>query len=92
MITEFKSSYRLVSDEQLKELRAREDELFVKRTPKSKEVYDNAYENLHNGVPMPWFNDWGTKHPVFLEMAKNSTMVDIDGNEYVDFCFGDTGV
>lgn len=91
MITDFKSPYRLVSNEQLMELRSREDESFVKRTPASKKVYEKAKENLHNGVPMPWFNDWGTKHPVFLEMAKDNRMLDIDGNEYVDFCFGDTG-
>ncbi len=91
MITDKKSPYRLVTDEQLAVLRAREDRVFNERTKKSKAAFDKAHENLLNGVPMPWMGDWGTEHPVFLEKAQGDRCYDIDGNEYVDFCLGDTG-
>lgn len=91
MITDLKSPYRIVSDENLAKLRAREDATFLSRTKKSKEAFEKAHENLLNGVPMPWMGDWGTEHPIFLAEAKGNKLVDIDGNEYVDFCLGDTG-
>ena len=46
---------------------------------------------LLNGVPMPWMGDWGTSHPIFVSKASGNRVTDIDGNEYVDFCLGDTG-
>ena len=67
MITDKKSPYRMITDEQLAVLRAREDTVFNERTKKSKEAFDKAHENLLNGVPMPWMGDWGTEHPIFLE-------------------------
>ncbi len=91
MITDKKTPYRLVSDEQLSQLRAREDKLFVERTRKSKETFDNAQEMLLNGVPMPWMGDWGTSYPVFISTAYKNRLTDIDDNVYIDFCLGDTG-
>lgn len=91
MITDKKSPYRLVTEEELSKLSERETKAFVERTKKSKEAFDKAHENLLDGVPMPWMADWGTEHPIFLEMAKDQKCWDIDGNEYIDFCLGDTG-
>ncbi len=91
MITDKKTPYRLVTDAQLKQLRAREDKLFAERTKKSKETFDNAQEMLFNGVPMPWMGDWGTSHPVFIRKAYKNRLTDIDDNTYIDFCLGDTG-
>src|SRR5262245_57104972 len=91
MITQKRSPYRLITDKQLAGLRAREDALFQKRTRKSKETFDKAQEMLLNGVPMPWMGDWGTSHPIFASKASGNRVTDIDGNEYVDFCLGDTG-
>ena len=91
MITQTRSPYRLITDKQLAGLRAREDALFQKRTRKSKETFDKAQEMLLNGVPMPWMGDWGTSHPIFVSKASGNRVTDIDGNEYVDFCLGDTG-
>lgn len=91
MITDKKSPYRMVTDEQLAVLREREDKLFKERTKKSEEAFKKAQENLLDGVPMPWMGDWGTEYPVFLEKAQGDKCTDIDGNVYVDFCLGDTG-
>ena len=91
MITDMKSGYRVVSDQQLADLRAREDELYLQRTPKSRATFLKAQEMLLNGVPMPWMGDWGTSHPLFVESAAGNRITDIDGNTYIDFCLGDTG-
>jgi glutamate-1-semialdehyde aminotransferase len=91
MITDMKSGFRVVTDEQLARLRGREDELYRQRTPKSRETFERAQANLLNGVPMPWMGDWGTSHPLFVESASGNRITDIDGNTYVDFCLGDTG-
>ncbi|MBU5612302.1 aspartate aminotransferase family protein [Geomonas azotofigens] len=91
MITEMKTAYRVVSDTRLVELRAREDQLFARRTPVSKQTFARAHEMLLNGVPMPWMGDWGTSHPIFVKQACGNRIIDIDGNEYLDFCLGDTG-
>jgi len=42
-------------------------------------------------VPMPWMGDWGTAHPIFVRRALGNRVIDLDGNEYIDFCLGDTG-
>ena len=91
MITDMKSGYRVVTDQQLADLRAREDELYRQRTPKSRETFERAQAMLLNGVPMPWMGDWGTSHPLFVESAAGNRITDIDGNTYIDFCLGDTG-
>jgi glutamate-1-semialdehyde 2,1-aminomutase len=91
MITDKKTPYRMINDEQLHKLRAREDKLFFERTAKSKEAFDNAQEMLLNGTPTPWMGDWGTQHPIFVSKASGNKLTDIDGNEYIDFCLGDSG-
>jgi glutamate-1-semialdehyde 2,1-aminomutase len=91
MITDNRTPYRIVSDEQLNMLKERENALFMERTKKSKEVFSKAQEMLLNGTPTPWMGDWGTQHPLFLDRAAGNRLYDIDGNEYIDFCLGDTG-
>ena len=34
---------------------------------------------------------WAGGFPLYLERAHGATVVDVDGNEYADFCVGDTG-
>ena len=70
MITDKKSPYRMVTDEQLAVLREREDKLFKERTKKSEEAFKKAQENLLDGVPMPWMGDWGTEFPVFWKRPR----------------------
>ena len=91
MITDKQTPYRMINDEQLHQLRAREDKIFFERTKKSKEAFDNAQEMLLNGTPTPWMGDWGTQHPIFVSTASGNKLTDIDGNVYTDYCLGDTG-
>lgn len=69
----------------------REQELFKQRTPASRSAFDDARRSLYGGVPMPWMLEWPNPYPVYAKRAQGSRLWDVDGNEYVDFCFGDTG-
>ena len=81
----------MIGAEALTELNEREKKTFKERTGESKRLFDNAQEMLLNGTPTPWMGDWGTEYPIFLKKAKDNRILDVDGNEYLDFCLGDTG-
>ena len=69
----------------------REREEFARRHRRSRELHERAGGSLVAGVPMSWMTMWAGGHPVYLESAKGARLVDVDGNEYADFCLGDTG-
>jgi glutamate-1-semialdehyde 2,1-aminomutase len=69
----------------------REREEFARRHPRSRELHERARGSLLAGVPMSWMTMWAGAHPVYLDRAHGATLVDVDGNEYADFCLGDTG-
>ncbi len=76
---------------QLEQLLRAEEELFHKTHPKSYELYQRARKSLHGGVPMLWMIRWAGSFPVFVQAAKGAHFTDVDGNDYIDFCLGDTG-
>lgn len=69
----------------------REKDHFIQRHPISKTLAEKARQHWSNGVPMHWMLDWGTPHPIFAKEARGSRLTDVDGHDYDDFCFGDTG-
>lgn len=75
----------------LEQLLKNEESLFHKTHPKSHELYQRARKSLHGGVPMLWMIRWAGSFPVFVKSAKGARFTDVDGNEYIDFCLGDTG-
>ncbi|HXQ36210.1 MAG TPA: aspartate aminotransferase family protein [Anaerolineales bacterium] len=75
----------------LKELLLQEEQLFHKNHPKSYELYRRARKSLHGGVPMLWMIRWAGSFPVFVKGARGAHFTDVDGNDYIDFCLGDTG-
>ena len=91
MITDKKTPYRVIQDEKLQKLKARETAVFKDRTKKSKAAFDRGQAMLLNGTPTPWMGDWGTVHPLFVKSAQGNRIIDLDGNTYLDFCLGDTG-
>ena len=64
---------------------------FISRTPKSAALFEKAKEVMPGGVPMSWMSKWPGKYPLFVESAKGAHFIDVDGNEYIDLCLGDTG-
>jgi glutamate-1-semialdehyde 2,1-aminomutase len=84
-------STRIVSEERLAELMAVEERRFVQDHGGSAELFERAKGSLLGGVPMPWMTEWAGPFPVFVESARDGEFTDVDGREYVDLCFGDTG-
>ena len=75
----------------LKKLHAREEERFLARTPNSRELFERAKGVMPGGVPMSWMAKWPVKYPLFVASAQGAHFVDVDGNEFIDLCLGDTG-
>jgi glutamate-1-semialdehyde 2,1-aminomutase len=75
----------------LTQLLQQEEQLFYKNHPKSHELYQRARKSLHGGVPMLWMIRWAGSFPVFVKEAKGARFTDVDGNDYIDLCLGDTG-
>jgi glutamate-1-semialdehyde 2,1-aminomutase len=72
-------------------LLGRERERFADTHPRSRELHERARSSLLAGVPMSWMTMWAGAHPVYQAEAHGASVVDVDGNEYADFCLGDTG-
>ena len=81
----------MINREHLKALHLIEMERFISRTPKSAALFEKAKEVMPGGVPMSWMSKWPGKYPLFVEAAKDAHFFDVDGNEYIDLCLGDTG-
>ena len=75
----------------LADLMERERGTFRDRHPRSGELSDAAKASLLFGVPMNWMIRWPGDWPVFVDRADGARFTDVDGNEFVDFCLGDTG-
>ena len=68
-----------------------EVERFIEQTPESKKLHAKSAGPMMNGVPMSWMAKWPGPYPVYVKTAKGAHFSDVDGNDYVDFCLGDTG-
>jgi len=69
----------------------REMDRFLERTPKSAKLFEEAKKVMPGGVPMSWMSKWPGAYPTFVASANGSRFTDVDGNEYIDLCLGDTG-
>ncbi len=59
------------------------EELYRARTPGSARLYAEALKVLPGGVTHS--NRYWAPYPIHVERAKDSRMVDVDGNEYIDY-------
>ena len=75
----------------LRALTGHERATFREQHPRSGELFEEAKRSLLYGVPMNWMTRWPGDWPVFVDRAEGATFRDVDGNEFVDFCLGDTG-
>ena len=75
----------------LQQALAGEEKRFIDQHPRSYELFQRAQNSLHDGVPMNWMVRWAGKFPLFVESGKGAHFLDVDGNEYLDLCLGDTG-
>ncbi len=58
---------------------------------RSEGLHREASGALLGGVPMSWMSRWPGPFPVCVDEAHGSTVTDVDGHTYDDFCLGDTG-
>jgi glutamate-1-semialdehyde 2,1-aminomutase len=75
----------------LSRLVERERQQFIERRARSRQLAERAQAHWLSGVPMHWMADWGTPFPVSFAAAEGTSLRDVDGIEYIDFCLGDTG-
>ncbi|MEV4278978.1 transaminase [Actinoplanes xinjiangensis] len=78
------------TDSRLESLMARERATFADRHPGSRAAYQRS-DHLFGRVPMTWMNKTAGDFPIYLATARGNRIVDVDGNEFVDFALGDTG-
>lgn len=69
----------------------RERTRFAAQHPKSGEHAAAARQHLLCGAPLPWMREWQSPFNIYASSASGAELVDVDGNEYADFCLGDTG-
>jgi glutamate-1-semialdehyde 2,1-aminomutase len=72
-------------------LMERESARFRQDRPRSLAQRERSRSSLLSGVPMNWMTRWVGDFPVVVDSASGATLIDVDGNVYVDFCLGDTG-
>jgi len=80
-----------IAPDRVRELMERELRTFAAAHPRSREIHQRAGEVLLSGVPMNWMTRWPGSHPIFFAEAEGNRLRDVDGNELIDFCLGDTG-
>ena len=81
----------MIDRAKLTSLMAKEQERFLKRTPKSAALFEQAKAVMPGGVPMSWMAKWPGAYPLFVDSANGAKFTDVDGNTYIDLCLGDTG-
>jgi glutamate-1-semialdehyde 2,1-aminomutase len=59
--------------------------------PRSKQLTGRGIEGFYQGVPMHWMRDWSMPCPFVVDSARGAVLTDADGNDYADFCLGDSG-
>jgi glutamate-1-semialdehyde 2,1-aminomutase len=64
---------------------------YVALHPRSLALAGHGIAGWYQGVPMHWMRDWSMPYPFVVDSARGAVLTDVDGNEYADFCLGDTG-
>jgi glutamate-1-semialdehyde 2,1-aminomutase len=82
---------REIDRARLRALCKEEEQRFIEARPISHRLSQRAQRSLLGGVPMNWMTKWPGGYPVFIAEARGARLQDVDGNEYVDLCYGDTG-
>ena len=81
----------MIDRARLKVLYDRENVRFLEKHKKSGELFQKAKSVMPGGVPMSWMSKWPGAYPLFVDRAEGARFLDVDGNQLIDFCLGDTG-
>ena len=80
-----------INRDHLEKLLREEEAVFHEKHPRSFALYQRARKSLQGGVPMLWMIRWAGTFPIFVKEGQGAHFSDVDGNDYIDFCLGDTG-
>lgn len=72
-------------------LMQRELDRFDQRHPKSKGFYEKGKRAYLYGAPLHWMQNWPGGCPLYVSRARGAHLTDVDGNDYLDLCLGDSG-
>jgi glutamate-1-semialdehyde 2,1-aminomutase len=77
------TSASAIDRKRIEELTKQQMKTFEERTPGSRDYFQRASKVMPNGVPSSFqANDpW----PVYIERGEGATVIDVDGNNYLDF-------
>jgi glutamate-1-semialdehyde 2,1-aminomutase len=73
------------------DLLPQQEQLYRSRRVRSCAAHQRASGGLIDNVPLHWMLDWPMPVPLIVERASGARLTDIDGNEVLDLCLGDTG-
>jgi glutamate-1-semialdehyde 2,1-aminomutase len=82
------------STEHVAALMAAEQALYARTRTRSSELYAQGKAHWLYGAPSHWMRRWIGGWPIYVADQPRDYGVrftDVDGNDYVDFCLGDTG-
>ncbi|MFM0210984.1 aspartate aminotransferase family protein [Paraburkholderia sediminicola] len=80
-----------IDTQRMQHLIEREQQRFEARHPSSAALYERGKHVYLYGTPLHWMQLWAGSYPVYMSEAKGARLRDVDGNEFVDLCLGDTG-
>ena len=69
----------------------REQARFAANHPRSRAAWAEGRKHFLYGGPSHWMRRWAGGFPIYVERAFGTSVTDIDGFAYVDFCLGDSG-
>ena len=75
----------MIDRERLAALRLAEDATFLRRTPRSRALYEEARAHLPAGVPMSWMAGLYRTPPIYITGGAGARFSDADGHSYLDF-------
>jgi len=58
------------------------------KTEKSKELFKDAWHGLPGGMASSLHKASWQEYPIFIEKGEGSKIIDVDGNEYIDYMLG----
>lgn len=67
-----------------------EKQLYCSRRRRSCAAHERSNDGLIGNVPLHWMLDWPMPVPLIVERASGARLSDIDGNQVLDLCLGDT--
>lgn len=82
---------RAALERRAQQLAVAETARYVAQRPCSQAAAEQPAGGFLDHVPLHWMLDWPVPFPMVVASARGARLTDIDGNELVDFCLGDTG-